>query len=413
MQQFNQQQLKRLTLEAAPNKMVFLIGENGSGKSRSLAKLSVQLTEIGHRVLAIANTPFTRFLPESFFGTPRYKLHLAGATRTNPSHHIKQLLINSASRKKDINTEYGISGVVRIMDYLGISTKIGFSVEPRKDRRALVNERLMQPFNANIDNSAFRKYHDAVANALNRLHEKDDKPYLLAGRKYLESVLLKPGEIEWIDLRMFMHDYRAEILRSLLYSEKEVTPLLDVNIYISKRSGEKVFPIDSISSGESSLFTTLNFINQNISRNTWILIDEPENSLHPRWQKEYCKNMVDFFHYLAPVFVISTHSPMIVSGASGAGLADLIYSPGSFEPHKINDSEGVESLLMDVFETITSKNHYFSEKAQILLDDFANGKRTLQDTLNQIEEWRHMISDSNQSKFLDELNKLALKINNN
>ncbi len=413
MQQFNPKILDRLIHEAVPNYMAFLIGENGSGKSRILAELSLHLHERNYNVLAISNTPFSRFLPESYFKSKNYKFLLTGSNKYSPSDHIKQLLINSASEKNSNSIQNGIYGLIRILDYLGMSTRIGFSVEPRKEQSDILEQKLFRLPNKDYSLTRTQRYSKGIELALTKLYAKDGNPFLYAGQSYLKEIIDDPGRIEWIDLRIFMTDYRAEILRSLLYSEKEVKSLLDINVYVAKKYNNQVFEIDNISSGESSLFTTLYFINQNIGPDTWILIDEPENSLHPKWQKEYCENLGNFFSYSQPIVVVSTHSPMIVSGASEANLANIIYTAKKETPHKIRGSEGVESLLMDVFDTITPKNHYFSERAQILLDELANGRKSLYGTFKKIAEWREMTKDPNQLKFLEELEKLADKINDN
>lgn len=45
-----------------------------------------------------------------------------------------------------------------------------------------------------------------------------------------------------------------------------------------------------------------------------ILIDEPETSLHPKWQKKYVQFLMDVFMGLDIQFVIATHSPYILQG---------------------------------------------------------------------------------------------------
>ena len=179
-----------------------------------------------------------------------------------------------------------------------------------------------------------------------------------------------------------------------------------------KKSAKEEFLIDSISSGESSLFCTFNFISSNIDHDTWLLIDEPENSLHPKWQKNYCRNLIDNFKLYEPKIIIATHSPMVVSGASISGDIDSVFSPQTINPQHLSSSEGVESLLMDVFDTITPKNHHLSEQAQILLDNLANKEVSINYVLATIKEWQSKTSEVNQLHFLDDLIELAYNINN-
>ncbi len=45
-----------------------------------------------------------------------------------------------------------------------------------------------------------------------------------------------------------------------------------------------------------------------------ILIDEPETSLHPKWQKKYVRFLIDVFSGLDVQFIIATHSPYLLQG---------------------------------------------------------------------------------------------------
>jgi predicted ATP-dependent endonuclease of OLD family len=71
--------------------------------------------------------------------------------------------------------------------------------------------------------------------------------------------------------------------------------------------------IQSLSSGELQiliLFTILKF-NDTINNSKIIIIDEPELSLHPKWQEDFMKAL----EILTPAdtqIIIATHSPLIV-----------------------------------------------------------------------------------------------------
>lgn len=69
------------------------------------------------------------------------------------------------------------------------------------------------------------------------------------------------------------------------------------------------------SSGELALITSIVYISTVISERTVILIDEPENSLHPKWQKQFVQILFDIFYFFQPKIIIATHSPLIVNGA--------------------------------------------------------------------------------------------------
>ena len=98
---------------------------------------------------------------------------------------------------------------------------------------------------------------------------------------------------------------------------KKLGILKGITLYLEK-DGQEI-SLQNASSGELLLLSTLTFISSYIKRNSIILIDEPENSLHPKWQKDYIslllKVLTDYFKDDFKFFNIAcaTHSPFILS----------------------------------------------------------------------------------------------------
>lgn len=93
--------------------------------------------------------------------------------------------------------------------------------------------------------------------------------------------------------------------------------LLDRNIIhlFSSETPENGISFYSLSSGQKSLINTLLGISSVIENNSLVCIDEPEISLHPEWQNEIIKKIQEvFFEKKGCHFLISTHSPQVVSG---------------------------------------------------------------------------------------------------
>ncbi|WP_245337554.1 AAA family ATPase [Shinella sp. HZN7] len=59
-----------------------------------------------------------------------------------------------------------------------------------------------------------------------------------------------------------------------------------------ERHDGEVIELLNASSGELALISSLVFLISSIGQEPVILIDEPENSLHPRWQREYLEKIV-------------------------------------------------------------------------------------------------------------------------
>lgn len=81
---------------------------------------------------------------------------------------------------------------------------------------------------------------------------------------------------------------------------------------------------DAFSAGQWGLFSSLTTATLAVRNRTLLLIDEPENALHPAWQREYLAELQQALSHCKECHVvIATHSPLIVSSL-GAKDADLI-----------------------------------------------------------------------------------------
>lgn len=116
------------------------------------------------------------------------------------------------------------------------------------------------------------------------------------------------------------------------------------------------------SSGEITLATTLIYITSIIKERSIILIDEPENSLHPKWQTEYIKRLSELFYYYQPKIVVASHSPLILNGAEVSNNNIKVFKGinGKFELHQ-NPTTNVEEIYQDYFDITTPENRYISE----------------------------------------------------
>ncbi len=78
------------------------------------------------------------------------------------------------------------------------------------------------------------------------------------------------------------------------------------------------------SNGESALF----YFTERIGTDALYLLDEPENSLSPARQEELAKSIYESARYMDCQFVISTHSPFLLS-VPGAKIYDLDARPAT------------------------------------------------------------------------------------
>lgn len=71
--------------------------------------------------------------------------------------------------------------------------------------------------------------------------------------------------------------------------------------------------VEGLNSSMSNGELAFNYFQNNIGMNSLTLLDEPENSMSPKYQKELAKMIEDYAHYFKCQFIIGTHSPFLLA----------------------------------------------------------------------------------------------------
>lgn len=117
--------------------------------------------------------------------------------------------------------------------------------------------------------------------------------------------------------------------------------------YIKQKAGEKS---REYSNGENALL----FFEKELEQGGFYILDEPENSLSPKYQSELTKLISDMARFFDCQFVIATHSPFVLS-AEGARIYNL-------------DEEPVEIRKWEELESIRFYHEFFKDRDN-LFDD--------------------------------------------
>lgn len=135
---------------------------------------------------------------------------------------------------------------------------------------------------------------------------------------------------------------------------------------VRSRSNASEFSAFELSSGEYHMYSSILGLGFGTSEASVVLIDEPENSLHPQWQQEF---MDSVFQVCAQTLkqghvVICTHSPLIVSAAvQGSTIVDLTDETSSVEPVPIGASS--DEVLLTQFGVGSSRNRVVVDTVQL------------------------------------------------
>ena len=205
-----------------------------------------------------------------------------------------------------------------------------------------------------------------------------------------------------------MREIRAAVFKEI----NEIFEILDLDIKISgisknaksvpiftNSAGDK-FDINELSSGEKQLFLRTLAIKMLNPENSIILIDEPELSLHPKWQQR----IVDVYKKIGKnnQIIIATHSPHILGSVRKENIM-LLDKDGDGKivvrtGDELYDSYGqpTERILEDIMGLKTTRNQEIFDKLKKIremvnedkyeTDDFKKEYGDLKEILGTMDE---------------------------
>lgn len=155
--------------------------------------------------------------------------------------------------------------------------------------------------------------------------------------------------------------------------------------------------LEDLSSGEQSIVRLFSFFAdlplKNQNRNLLVFFDEPENSLHPKWQQSFPENfkliVEKIYGITGSHFIFSTHSPLIIMKSPLTANSNVIriYKNDKREiaTKQITDvnSYSIEEVLLDEFKiSYRDKGLESSVRALLALE---NDKMKNGDPIHSIE----------------------------
>ncbi len=361
--------------------VAILVGPNGAGKSNFLRGIASDLRH-WRNLAVICNTAYDRFA--GMRGVKRITASRAGRS---PKTVVK--LAVSVTLDYEDSRFYQIA---KILDHCGYSGRIGFKVSINGRRRYLDQEAL-------LETGADRRDIDLAIDFFERFD---------------------PHEILWVGERGRVLGYSqgrefASVLR-LEAALRKQGYLRDIQVYLEKINGP-IIELLSASSGELSLISSLLFLIANRDDDPVILVDEPENSLHPSWQREYVDKLLNALEYRSATVIIATHAPLVVTGAL-ASARDLVsvfqIDRGNANQLDLTDStrptESIEEILWRAFDVITPANHYVSEELVGTISQLERGEIGADTALARVNAMDRHSFDSKQHAFFGAVRELIAKV---
>ncbi|WP_343867713.1 AAA family ATPase [Caenispirillum bisanense] len=286
----------------------------------------------------------------------------------------------------------------KILDYCGYKSRFGFKVE--------------RPGGGGLGPDHQSGWDD---------FELEKSSYFAGDRADFEHarqlLSLVPNETIWIDpanspLDFSLNREFAAVLRNEPHLRK-ANLLRRIHFFLERKDGSEI-EIHHASSGELSLISSLVFLITTAKPNSIVIVDEPENSLHPGWQREYVDKVLAALMYRNVSIIIATHAPLIVTGA-------ITLHPGRVSVHRVINrqphslhipatSNGIEEVLWRAFEVVTPANHFVSEEIVEAIHRYEHGALSKKGLLGLVDGMEEKSFDGKQKEFFEAVRSLIQDI---
>jgi len=366
--------------------VAILVGPNGSGKSRFLEKIGEHYQDL-RPVCVVSNTPSLRL--NSLRKAKRFAV---GRIGKSPKSVIKAALASTLDR--DNSAFYQIRLLMKYCHY-----------EPRFGFRTLGFRR-----------EALDEFIETGGNLDSVLATPEQHEDFSRAMKFLERWPVK--KIHWVDEKAQVHEFALQReIASVLRAEAvlvKLKVLKSIRVYVDKGESSGPFEVQNASSGELSLISSLLFLTAEVESNSIVLIDEPENSLHPGWQRAYVDKVLAALTYRNVSVIIATHSPLLVTGALIAhNNLVSVFQMLHREPQRLrlqnldSGDTSIEAVLWKAFDVVTPANHFISEEVVEAINRFERDEITKGDITDMLQHMQARSFDHRQDEFFNAIAELV------
>lgn len=255
-------------------------------------------------------------------------------------------------------------------------------------------------------------YNRVVVDALSKI--ENNKVRFVLGRAldycgYMDEIGIRlpeykninSNEIYWIpinnDYPSIGYNNKSNLIVSFLSGNR-----IDykAGLFLKNKNGDAV-PFEMISSGQANKIATLTYIASNMRDGLVIVIDEPENSLHPKWQREYIDSIFDVFYGEYFKLLVATHSPLII------GSNCDVYEVSNFKiAYKPNRNQNIEERLWSLFGVVTPENDFLSRYLINVLDSYRSGASSRFLAISLLDEISKSCIDDQQIRIINDVKSI-------
>lgn len=213
-----------------------------------------------------------------------------------------------------------------------------------------------------------------------RLFQRLSKASILPGKRKLTLGVKLTSAL--LDL-----DHSAEFWERSIEAARSLRLFKELRLYFNKDNRSTRF--SDFSSGEQQILGTMTRLFAALVPNSLVVIDEPEVSLHPYWQKQYVATLMETLADFPSTHVlIATHSHFLVGDLHSDSSSLLIATAGkspTFTPFE-GDVYGrsPENILYRAFNVGTAGNFYIERDLATALQMVSGVVATVKSDLAEI-----------------------------
>lgn len=291
--------------------VLYVIGNNGEGKSLLLKEFAGRSIKSGRKTVAIALGASDRFPSKRSVPADNY-IYL-GAKTSSSSVDLTKTAVDAGQWMLKIHSD-----PIRNMILNRVTAIIGFSAEhfliPKKKA------------------GAARAY-DSFINGVVR-----------------------------------MDSISSDDIQLLAQIEGSPTAASQYKLGLRKNEVEDaIIPFDELSSGEQQIILLAAKMVAHAEAGALFLIDEPEISLHVSWQRAIPLVLSTIAQEFQVDILVATHSPVLVASAVSDRDYCFTASDRAVTPVDRNDCQSVDTVLFEGFRTHTSNNRNIHERCAVLV----------------------------------------------
>lgn len=179
-----------------------------------------------------------------------------------------------------------------------------------------------------------------IVDKINKIERKLQKYQLIPNNEAIKIKSLSLNEIEEQTLKLFLNNRykrvrthekflkRLDLFQNLLtklfvFKKISLSRSKGIQVFLGSLQTDRKIELRNLSSGEQHFLILVYKIFFEIPENSFVLIDEPETSLHLVWQDSLIKNMEEIGHERNIRFICATHSPALIGEGRDSAMKPI------------------------------------------------------------------------------------------